>query len=108
MASVVFKTPPPPLPVPVEQVLVSSAALNADEKKRVWEHIKLYDQPLLAFLSDPQVTRVVRELGGVMQFEPALIEAALGSTALARLLGAPRRASKEQVSMQGLATSAHA
>lgn len=75
----------PPAPEPP---LVSAARLTPAEKQRVWQHVQQHEPNLAEWFKDPSVARLLKQ-GATMQFEPDLIEAALGPAARARLLPSP-------------------
>lgn len=57
---------------------ISAATLTVAEKNLVWRHIKACCPEQRAFLADPDVQLLMKTLGAVPVFDPALVRAALG------------------------------
>ena len=70
---------------PTGERLVPANRLNPGQRRELWNFINRTDAPVKAFLADPIVSRLIKEDGAVMLFEPELIRAALGEQELRTL-----------------------
>lgn len=57
---------------------VSAADLTPQQKRAVWEWIKVNDPVQAAWLQDPAVSGLVKELAAAPRFDLATVRAALG------------------------------
>lgn len=81
-----FAKPPVLPPPPPDPVLVSSAVLSVSERKLLWDYIQRNEPGLAAWFADPQISKLIKQQGAIAQFEPTLIQSALGPDVLARVL----------------------
>ena len=65
--------------------LIPANRLTGRQRNDLWAHIQQHDPAMQSFLKDPIVSMLIKDNGGVVLFQPTLVESALGHDALLAL-----------------------
>jgi hypothetical protein len=66
--------------------LIPANRLTGRQRSELWAHIQQHEPGMQSFLKDPVVSMLIKESGGVVLFQPSLVESALGHDARIALM----------------------